>query len=99
VSTRAQVDATIPVFLAALREVGYPVTDDYAYPIEYPGRWRMAWRRRGIPDEITHRALTLARASIGLSAPCWWCWTHRVGWPGPNSCLLGDCQAPSEATL
>jgi hypothetical protein len=99
VTTRAQVDATIPVFLAALREAGYPVTDDYACPKEHPWGWRMAWRRRGIPDEVVHLAMTLARASIGLSAPCWWCWTHHAPNSGPNPCSLGDCQAPSEATL
>jgi hypothetical protein len=98
-STREQVDATIPVFLAALREVGYPVADSYVYPKEYHGGWRMAWRRRGIPNEVAHRAMTLARASIDLSAPCWWCWSHHAPNSDPNPCGLGDCRAPSEATL
>jgi hypothetical protein len=96
-STRAQVDAMIPVFLAALREAGHPVADSYAWAKEYSEGWRLAWRRGDVPDEVAHRAITLAQASIGQSAPCWWCWTHTTG-PGPNPCASGDCRAPSEAT-
>lgn len=98
-STRAQVDAMIPVFLAALREAGYPVADSYAWAEEYPDGWRFIfYRDDDIPDEVAHRAITLARTSIGRSAPCWWCWTHHRLDMGPNPCSSGDCRAPSEAT-
>jgi hypothetical protein len=95
--SREQVDAMIPVFLAALREAGHPVADSYAWAQESPHGWRFVfYRDDDIPDEVAHRAITLARASIGQSAPCWWCWSHASG-PGINPCSLGDCRAPSEA--
>lgn len=93
-STRAQVDAMIPVFLAALREAGYPVADSYAWAEEYPDGWRFAWWPHDIPKEVNYRAAMIALTSIGETISCWWCWSHQVG----LECSLGDCRAPSEVT-